>query len=87
MGAGGDDLAVLLDGGLLDSVEIIEQALPFGLEAPGLAQAGQFLGQNQGEEGAEDMAADGGIGLMEDRAGVEGGLGGAEQALGVCQSS
>ena len=40
MGPGGDDLAVLFDGCLLEAVEIVEQRLPFGFEALGLAQAG-----------------------------------------------
>ena len=45
------------------------------------AAIGQFLPQHQGEEGAEDVAADGGVGGVEDRPGVEGGLGRAEQLL------
>ena len=32
MGPGGDGLAVLLDGGLLEAIKIIEQWLPFGLQ-------------------------------------------------------
>ena len=35
--AGGDHLAVLFDRGLLEAVEIVEQRLPFGLEALVLA--------------------------------------------------
>ncbi len=41
----------------------------------------QLLSQQQGEEGAEDVAADGGIGLVEDRAGGEQCLGGLEGVL------
>ena len=37
--------------------------------------------QHQGEEGAEDVAADGGVGGVEDRSRVERGLGRAEQLL------
>jgi hypothetical protein len=33
VGAGGDDLAVLFDRSLLEPVEIVEERLPFGLEA------------------------------------------------------
>ena len=35
VGPRGDDLAALLDGCLLEPVEIVQQLLPFGLEAPG----------------------------------------------------
>jgi hypothetical protein len=42
--------------------------LPFGIEALGLAQPGQFLGQDESEERTEHVAADGSVGLMEDRA-------------------
>ena len=45
MGTGGNDLAVLLDGGLLEAVEIVEQGLPLRFQPFCFAQAGQFLGQ------------------------------------------
>ena len=35
VGAGGNDLAALFDGGLLQAIEIVEKRLPFGLEANG----------------------------------------------------
>ena len=60
-GAGSDALAVLLDGCLLETVEIAQQVGPFNDEAVALAQVGQLLLQHQGEERAEHMAADGGI--------------------------
>ena len=41
----------------------------------------EFVAQHQREERAEDMPADGGIGLVEDGAGVEQALGGAEELL------
>ena len=56
MGAGGDALAVLLDGGLLQTVEIADQVVPFDDDAGSAATVGQFLLEDEGEEGAEDMA-------------------------------
>lgn len=47
---GGNDLAVLFGGGLLQAIEIIEERLPFGLETLVLAQAGEFLEQRQSLE-------------------------------------
>lgn len=41
--AGGDALAVFLDGGLLQAVEIAQQVGPFDDEAVALAQIGQLL--------------------------------------------
>ncbi len=84
-GPGGDGRAVLFDGRLLLAVEIIEERLPFGLEALGIVQAGQFLGQDEGEERTEHMPADGRVGLMEDRTRVEAFLGGTEQGLDLKQ--
>jgi hypothetical protein len=74
VGACGDDFAVLFDGGLLEAVEIVEEWLPLRLDVPGLAQAGQLLGECQPKEGAEDVAADGGIRLVVDRPRVKAGL-------------
>jgi hypothetical protein len=42
-GAGGDALAVLLDGCLLETVEIAQQVGPFNDEAVALAQVRQLL--------------------------------------------
>ncbi len=81
MGPGGDNLPVLFDGRLLETVEIVEERLPFGLEALGIAYTGQLLGQDEGEERTEHMPADGRVGLMEDRTRVEAFLGGTEQGL------
>ena len=60
-GAGGNALAVLLDGCLLQAIEIAQQIGPFNDEAAALAQVGQLLLQHQREERAEHMAADGDI--------------------------
>ena len=48
MGPGANELAVLLDGGLLEAVEIVEQGLPLRFQPFCFAQAGQFLGQREG---------------------------------------
>src|SRR3954454_5368354 len=42
--------------------EVAQHVVPFRGEARGPAALGQLLLQHQGEEGAEDVAADGGIG-------------------------
>jgi hypothetical protein len=81
MGAGGDDLAILFDGRLLQTVEIVEERLPFGVQALFLAKAGQLLGKSEREERDEHMAADSGIGLVEDGPGVEAGVRDTEQGL------
>jgi hypothetical protein len=60
-GAGGNALAVLRNGCLLETVEIAQQVGSFDGEAVARAQVGQLLLQHQGEERAEHMAADGGI--------------------------
>ena len=56
-----DALAVFLNRGFLEAVQIAQQVGPFNDEAVALAQIGQLLLQHQGEERAEHMAADGGI--------------------------
>lgn len=81
----GNGLAVLFDCGLLEAIEIVEQRLRFRLEALGLAQAGQFLGQDEGEERTKHMPADGSVGLMEDRPDVKARLGGSEQGFNLEQ--
>src|SRR3546814_18170914 len=59
--------------------------MPFGLQARFLTQAGEFLGQRQSEERDKHMAADSGIGLMEDGTGIEARLGNPEQGLELKQ--
>ena len=46
-GAGGNALAVLLDGGFLETIEIAQQVGPFDDEAVAVAQIGQLLLQHQ----------------------------------------
>ncbi len=81
MGAGGDALAVLLDGGLLQEVEVADQVVPFDADAGGGASVGQFLLEDQREEGAEDVAADRGVAGVVDRSGAQLGLRPAEQVF------
>ncbi len=66
-GTGSDALAVLFDGGLLEAVEIAQQIAPFDGDIGGPALIGQLLLEHQGQEGAEDVATDGGIGRVVDR--------------------
>ena len=84
-GAGGDALAVLLDGGLLETVEIAQQIGPFDGDTGGSAPIGQLLVEHQGQEGAEDVAADGGIGGVVDRSGAQHRLGSTEQVFDLEQ--
>ena len=84
-GAGGNALAVLLNGGFLETIEIAQQVGPFDDEAVALAEIGQFLLQHQGEERAKHMATNGGIRGVIDRAGAEDRLGTAEQILDLQQ--
>ncbi len=50
VGAGGDALAVLFDGGLLQAVEIADQVTPFDDDAGSAATVRQFLLEHQGEK-------------------------------------
>ncbi len=68
-GAQSGPAAVLFDLDLTEIGEIIDDALPFELAAACRQTICQFLAQHQGEEGAEDVAADAGIGFVEDRPG------------------
>ena len=53
--------AVLLAGRLLQAVEVAQDVLPFGRD-PGLGAAPQeLLAQDRGQDGPEDVAADGGV--------------------------
>ena len=58
VGSGSDALAVLLDGGLLQAVEVTDQVVPLDGYASGAAAVSQFLLEDEGEEGTEDVAAD-----------------------------
>ena len=55
--------------------------LPFEPTAAGREAVNRFLAQDESEKSAEDMAADAGIGLVEDRAGREQRLCGFEGVL------
>ena len=44
VGGGGDGLVVLLDGGLLQAVEIVDQVVPFDDDASGAAAVRRFAG-------------------------------------------
>ena len=56
MGARGDALAVLLDGGPLGAVEVADKVVPFDGGAGGGLALGRLLPEDGGEEGTEDVA-------------------------------
>ena len=60
--------AVLLDFDLAEFVEIIYDVAPLQIITTACGEeVEQFLPENRGEETAEDVTADGRVGLMEDR--------------------
>ena len=61
--------------------KIVDDALPFEPAAADRETVDQLLAQDEGEEGAEDVAADAGVGFVEDRAGSEQRLCGFEGVL------
>ena len=61
-GTDGNAASVLLDFAALQAVEITQERTPLGFDTGFGAAVEQLLVQHQGEEGAEDVAADGGIG-------------------------
>ena len=71
-------LAVMCNDGFGQGVEIAQDVGPLGLNPGMLHPSEEFVAQHQGEERAEHMAADGGIGFVEDRACIEQALGGPE---------
>ena len=71
----------VVDAHLLQSVEIAQQFLPFRNEAGLAGEVVEMLLHRERQEGAEDVAADGGVGGMEDRAGAHNRLGSAEEVL------
>ena len=68
----------MFDVDLAEVGEIVNDALPFEPAAAGRETVDQLLAQDEGEESAEDVAADAGVGFVEDRAGGEQRLGGFE---------
>src|SRR5512144_813392 len=74
--------AVLLDLDLAQVGEVVEDAPPFErLRAARGEAVDQFLSEQQSKKGNEDVAADGSVGLVEDRPGGEQRLGGLEGVL------
>jgi hypothetical protein len=78
-GAQHEALGALLDGHLLDAVEVAQDVTP--LEVGAGEPLVELLAQHQGKEGAEQVAGDGCIGLVEDRPCVEDRLGGSKNLL------
>jgi hypothetical protein len=76
--------AVLLDLNLAQVGEVVENALPFQrLRAASGETVDQFLSEQQSKKGNEDVAADGGIGFVEDGPGGEQCFGGLESVLDI----
>src|SRR5579864_8228281 len=80
-GAQSGSATILFDLDLTEVGKIVDDALPFELATACRQTVRQFLAQHQGEEGAEDVAADAGIGFVEDRPGGEQRLCGFEGVL------
>lgn len=81
VGSGGDALAILLDRGLLQPVQVAQQIAPFDAEAFGGAKIRQFLLQQQSQERAEHVTADRLIRAVIDWPGAHQRLSPAEQNL------
>ena len=77
-GADEEDLAVVLELGLGQGIEVGDDLRPGRRRAQGSNAVFQFLLQHQREKAAEDMAANGLVELVEDRPGNEQVLGGCE---------
>ena len=75
----------MADAHLLQAIEIAQQVLPFRREAGLARQVVEILLHRQRQEGAEDVAADGGVGGMEDRPRAHDRLGSAEQVFDLEQ--
>ena len=75
----------VVDAHLLQAVEIAQQLLPFRREAGLAGEVVEMLLHRQRQEGAEDVAADGGVGGMEDRPGAHDRLCPAEEVLDLEQ--
>ena len=61
--------AILFDVDFAEIGEVVDDALPFEPAAAGGKAIEELLAQDEGEERAEDVTADAGIGLVKDRAG------------------
>ncbi len=75
--------AAMANAHLGEAVEIAQEVLPFRREAGFTREIVEMLLHRQRQEGAEDMAANGGVGGMEDRPRAHDRLGSAEQVLDV----
>ena len=63
--------AVLFDLDLAEIGEIVDDALPFEPAAASCETVEELLAQDEREKGAEDVAANAGVGLVKDGAGGE----------------
>jgi hypothetical protein len=70
-GAGGEAREVLLDRGLVETIDIAEQVRPFEGDPGGRAMIGVILLLHEREERTADLAAVGGIGGVMDEPGGE----------------
>ena len=80
-GAQARPATILFDIDFAEVDKIVDDALPFEPAATGGEPVEKLLAQDKGEEGAEDVAADAGVGFVEDRAGGEQRLCGFEGVL------
>jgi hypothetical protein len=70
----------------LQPVEIAQQLLPFWHDARFMQQVVEMLLHREGQEGTEHMAADGGVGRMEDRPRAHDRLGAQEEIFDLQQN-
>ena len=73
--------AAMADAHLGETVEVAQQVFPFRNEAGLTQEVVEMLLHGERQERAEDMAADGRVGGMEDRPGAHDRLGPAEEVL------
>ena len=83
----GESLALVSEDGFGECTEIAQHVIPLGLDPGLLHPAEQIPLEHECEEGAEDVAADGGIGAVEDGTGLEQVLGVAEEPLDAARGS
>src|SRR2546423_3880733 len=80
-GAQQEALAILLKLDFLQPVEIAQDVVPFGCDVVPVEAILEFLGEQQGKEGAEHVAANGHVAAVVDWASGKHRLGLAEQLL------
>ena len=76
-----EGLAIVGNRSFGQRIQVAQNVVPLGGHAGVVHATKEFVAQHQRQERAENMSADGGIGLVEDGAGVEQDLGGAEDLL------